>query len=118
MSYTSTWAADTQTLLSSGGVSVSVYSATFDYSVHPAKPDASSLVETKTVHIYPIRGDLRKDLKGIAAGSTHKIMFPLTSTVAVTHKIRKSGKTDYYEALHVAAYEDHNEVWAKKVENR
>lgn len=97
---------------------MTVRSATYDYTAIPHKEGASSTVGTNTVHIYPIRGDMIKDAKGLVAEATHMLPFPYTSTVSVGHRIYEAGASDYYEVLFVKEYEDHKEVLAKLVENR
>jgi hypothetical protein len=118
MSLTAQMIADTRTLLQSGGVSVTVYSSSFNYDNIPPTRESPSSVETATVHIYAKRGTGFRDEKGAIAESTHVIYFPQTSSVAVFHRIVKSGETDFYRVLRVDPYEDHNRVWARKVENR
>jgi hypothetical protein len=59
-----------------------------------------------------------KDVEGLVAEATHQIIFPYTSTIAVSHRIYESGASDYYEVLEVGEYEDHKEILARMVENR
>lgn len=118
MSLASIMIADTARLLQSGGVSVTVYSSTFNYGTIPPTRTSSSTVESKTVQIYPKSGMGVRDEKGLLAEATHLIMWPYTSTVAVDHRVYENGATDFYRVLRVDPFEDHKEVWARKVENR
>ncbi len=118
VSFESTIIADTQRLLQSGGVSVTVHSQAYNYDNIPSTRKASSTVETKTVHIFPKSGSGSRDEKGLLAEATHQIMFPLTSSVAVGHRIYQSGETDFFQVLRVDSFEDHKEIRARKVENR
>ena len=121
MSFESVIRADTQWLLDSGGSTVTVYAielGQFGYDDIPPVEDQSSTVETSTVHIYPVGGNMLKDAKGVVKESTHHIFFEYTSSVAVGHRIREAGASDYYEALEVRAYLDHNEVMARRVEGK
>ena len=102
-----------------GSVAVTVYSATFDYESRPHIESASSTVSSSTVMFFPYRARSDREGKGVISEATDLIMFPWTSTVSTMHRVRKnSTPTDYYEVLQIDVFEDHREVYAKKVENR
>jgi len=102
-----------------GSVEVTVFSATFNKAVRPHIEIASSTVSSATVMFFPYRASMRKDMKGVIAEATDLIIFPWTSTVSTTHRVRKvTALAAYYEVLEVGVFEDHKEVYAKKVENR
>jgi len=102
-----------------GSVAVTVYSATIDYELRPHVETASSTVSVSTVMFFPYRASSRRETKGVISEATDLIIFPWTSTVSTMHRIRKdAAPTDYYEVLIVDLFEDHKEVYAKKVENR
>jgi len=102
-----------------GAVAVTVYSATLDYESRPHIETASSTVSSSTVMFFPYRGNSNREGKGVISEATDLIMFPWTSTVSTMHRVRKnSTPTDYYEVLWIDIFEDHKEIYAKKVENR
>jgi len=102
-----------------GAVAVTVYSATIDYESRPHVESTSTVVSSSTVMFFPYRGRSDREGKGIISEATDLIMFPWTSTVSTMHRIRKNAApTDYYEVLQIDVFEDHKEIYAKKVENR
>lgn len=112
------WSGDTDKLLTGGTVVIvknitSVYTST---SVTPAT--STTIIETATVLIFPKRGAFKKEIKGRVVESTHLSFFPMTSSVAVDHRIYESGETDYHEVMHVGSYDGHKQVYTQKVENR
>jgi len=102
-----------------GYTAVTVYSATIDYESRPHVEGTSTVVSSSTVMFFPYRASSRRDAKGVISEATHLVIFPWTSTISTMHKIKKdAAPTDYYEALIVDVFEDHKEIYAKKVENR
>lgn len=102
-----------------GSVAVTVYSATIDYTSRPHIEGTSTVVSSSTVMFFPYRARSDREGKGVISEATDLIMFPWTSTVSTMHRVRKnSAPTDYYEVLQIDPFEDHKEVYAKKVENR
>ncbi len=113
---------DTVSLISDdseGAVAVTVYSATMDYEQRPAVEGVSATVSVSTVMFFPYRASSVREGKGVISQATDLIIFPWTSTVSTMQRIRKdSAPTAYYEILVIDVFEDHKEVYAKKVENR
>jgi len=102
-----------------GAVGVTVYSATIDYTLRPHVVSASAVVSSATVMFFPYRASMNRTDSGVIVGATDLIVFPWTSTVFVQHRIKKNADPgDFYEVLQVDVFEDHKEVYAKKVDNR
>jgi hypothetical protein len=114
------WADDTLAILAdSGSVTVTVYSASFSHtSTIPAIETGRTLVESSTVYLFPRQGELVKDERGQVIDKLDMIVFPQTTSVAVTHRIYESGTTNYYEVKLVKDYLGHKEIHAKHVEGR
>ena len=115
------WADDTDKILADGlqnyTVTVKNYTSTFSTSsVYPVQ--TGTVIETSTVNIFPKTGAFKKEVKGRVIESTHLIMFPATSSVAVDHRVYESGDTDYHEVMNVKDYEGHKQVYTHKVEGR
>jgi len=89
-----------------------------DYQQFPAYEDSATIVETATALRLPKTGGMTKADEGILAETTDLWFFPYTSSASVSNRIYASGESSYYEILDIKAYEDHNEVFTKKVENR
>jgi hypothetical protein len=112
------WADDTIAILSdSGSVTGTVRSATFNDSTIPPT-ETTTIVETSTIYIFPKRGDLVKDERGQIIDKLDLMVFPQTTSVAVTHRIYESGTVGYYEVKLVKDYLGHKEIHAKHVEGR
>jgi len=121
------WDTDTNGLLDNndgdGGTVVTVKKIAQEYNSTSVYPEsATSIIETATVLIFPVRSNNRsgfvKGQKGYVEDSSHTMFFPATSSVAVGHRIFESGETDYYEVNKVGDYDGHKEVDTQKVENR
>jgi len=117
------WDTDTDGLLDNddgdGGTVVTVKNTTEEYNSTSVYPESESkVIETATVLIFPKRGAFKKTIKGRVVESTHLLIFPATSSVAVDHRIFESGETDYHEVMHVGVYDGHKQVDTQKVEKR
>ena len=120
MSTVEAWITDTEYIINdTGTVTATVLSSTIDYSAIPINLNGGTVtVETKSVQIQAYSGMMDKSKKGLLADASHFFLFPLTSSIAVAHRITLSGSSDYYEVLRVDRPEEHTEVYTKKVENR
>ena len=113
------WADDTIAILSdSGSVTGTVRSASFGHATIPPTGTSTIVVETSTIYLFPKRGDLVKDERGQIIDKLDLIIFPQTTSVAVTHRIYESGTIGYYEVKLVKDYLGHKEIQAKHVEGR
>jgi len=101
-----------------GATTVTVYSATFNYEARPHVELTSTIVSSATVMFFPSSGAFRKEIKGAMVTETDLVFFPWTSTISVGHRIKKTAADDYYEILEIGIFEDHKEVYARKVVNR
>ena len=120
MSLQDTWRADTIRIIGSGGVSVTIQSASWNFGVSPPASATASTVGTATVQIFEMEGSGRlvKDSDPRVAEGTHVIFAVWTGTISVGHRLRESGASTYYEVVAVHTYEDHKEIIAKIVEGR
>ena len=101
-----------------GESTVTIYSATFDYESRPHIEGTSTIVSSATVMFFPSSGAFRKEVDGAMVTETDLVFFPWTSTISVGHRIVKTAADDYYEILEIGIFEDHKEVYARKVVNR
>lgn len=112
------WADDTNAILEeSGSVTLIVYSASFTHTAIPPT-ETETLIESSTVYLFPSAGDLIKDERGQVIGKLDLIIFPQTTSVAVTNRAYESGSTEYFEVKRVDNLLGHTEVHARKVNGR
>lgn len=112
------WADDTNDILGdSGSVTLIVYSASFNHTAIPPT-ETETFVESSTVYLIPRKGDLEKDNRGQVIGVLDLIIFPQTTSVAVTNRAYESGSVDYFEVKRVDSLQGHTEVHARKVNGR
>lgn len=115
------WADDTDWILTneSGSIVVTVYSASIYHTSTSVIPTQSNtVIETATVYLFPRKGMLKKDDRGNIIDQLDMILFPNTSDVSVTHRIYKSGSSNYFEVERVDSRLGHKEVHAKLVKGR
>ena len=112
------WADDTNNILQdSGSVTLIVYSASFNHTAIPPT-EIETLIESSTVYLFPRAGDLEKDERGQVIGALDLIIFPQTTSVAVTNRVYESGSVNYFEVKRVDNLHGHTEVHARKVDGR
>lgn len=112
------WADDTNYILEeSGSVTLIVYSASFNHAAIPPT-ETETLVESSTVYLFPRAGELVKDERGQIIDKLDLIIFPQTTSVAVTNRMYESGSVNYFEVKRVDNLLGHTEVHARKVDGR
>ena len=112
------WSDDTDKLLEGGTVViVRNYTATISSSsVYPV--NTATVIETSTVQIFPKSGVFKKEIEGKVIENTHLLFFPMTSSVAVSHRAYEPDETDYHLVMDVRNYDGHKQVYTHKVEGR
>ena len=110
---------DTLTIIrDSGEKQVTVLSATVSFTSGRSWRSGTTAVWTGTCLIFPSHGTFVRAPNGETKDSDHKGYFPLSSTVAVGHRIVEVGQTEYFLVELVKTWEDQRALLLNFVEGR
>ena len=106
--------ADTDTLLTEWGETVTIQRLSIDYSTSPPTETWADS-GTLSMEIQPISGSKFRADPGILVNATHWGFADYDSGLVVGDHIIRTGDTNYYDVLRVDNLEDHLETWMKYV---
>ncbi len=108
--------ADTDSLLSDWGETVTIQRLTVNYNTVPPTETWTAEATTVSMEIQPISGNLGRHDAGLLAEATHWGFADYDSGLLTNDRIIRSGDINHYQILRVDNLEDHLEIWMKYVE--
>ncbi len=107
--------ADTDSLLTDWGETVTIKRLTLDYNTVPPTETWNAEAVTVSMEMQPISGSKMRHDAGILASATHWGLAKFDSGILTTDRLFRAGDTNHYDVLRVDDLEDHLEIWMKYV---